>query len=924
MDASPEHALYWPYWGKTSSTDDSPLVTYHLLVFHCLDVAAVADALLEADGLLAGRMAALSPFPWEETLPWLQFFAAVHDLGKFAPPFQYKVQGLAERLGVPAWPYACARRHTELGAAAWRAYARGIRVHGLVFGQDERDVLSPLAEAAFGHHGEPLAGTARGHESLRPVASAITAYLADCADFFLSAAAPVSDQEQVAFRPLSWLFAGLLVLADWIASNEDWFPHLDTWTGLAPAWAVSQQRARAAVQKVGVLLPPPASAVDFHALLPHLPPDAVPRPLQRFAQEYVPAKGPQLLILEDLTGSGKTEAAILAAHGLMLHGGAGGLYAGLPTMATANAMYARLAATYRALFVPDARPSLMLAHGARTIHDDFLASVAFERILGGLPPDANEPESGAACAPWLADNRKKALLAPCGAGTLDQALLAVLPSRHQALRLLGLARSVLVADEVHAYDAYTGRLLERLLTFHAALGGSAVLLTATLPRALRERLVAAHLHGRALWGGEGMPGPAVPEPPLRHELHGMDFPLATVAADGRVEEIEIAAAKSLRVDVDVVHDEAAMFERILAVRAAGGCAAFVRNTVDGAIEARRRLIEEFGLPPGDVLLFHARFTGQDRLAIESRVLGLFGKDADPAARRGKVLVATQVVEQSLDLDFDLVLSDLAPLELLIQRAGRCQRHGGRFPRPEGFPAPRLVVLAPEPTDDVDATWLDTLLPHTALIYPVHGVLWRTARLCLAHGCFDLPARARELIEGAYDGGDVPEALAEEDDRLEGELWALRSMASRNALEFSMGYARESSDILWDADVRTPTRLGQETVQARLLCLADGELRLWAAESQADCSMRACLRSEVRVPAYRLKEPSLSAPVQALLADALERMPDKGGYAVPVVLEPALDLGPGVWLGRVLDGKGREGRLIYDAELGLRWTEWGRF
>ena len=201
-----------------------------------------------------------------------------------------------------------------------------------------------------------------------------------------------------------------------------------------------------------------------------------------------PPAGPELLILEDLTGGGKTEAALLAAHRFLRHHQGRALYIGLPTMATADAMYGRMDANHQTLFAEPV--SLMLAHGGRALNRDFRDSIL---------PDAGDGQEagGAFCAQWLADNRKKALLAPCGVGTIDQALLAILKTRHQALRLFGLCRSVFVGDEVHAFDAYTGTLLQTLLTFHAAMGGSASLLSATLPQRLRQDFVNAWRKGRA-------------------------------------------------------------------------------------------------------------------------------------------------------------------------------------------------------------------------------------------------------------------------------------------------------------------------------------------------------------------------------------------------------------------------------------------
>lgn len=199
--------------------------------------------------------------------------------------------------------------------------------------------------------------------------------------------------------------------------------------------------------------------------------------------------GPMLAIVEDVTGSGKTEAALLLASRLMRSGLASGVFMAMPTMATANAMYGRLEVCYLSLFTEKA--SLVLAHGRRDLNPDFLASVS-DRNAASRQTESEETgdQASAACAAWIADDRRKAFLADVGVGAVDQAFLGVLPSRHQALRLWGLADRVLVVDEAHAYDAYMGRELERLLEFHAALGGSAIVLGDSSSRRSRPVSVA--------------------------------------------------------------------------------------------------------------------------------------------------------------------------------------------------------------------------------------------------------------------------------------------------------------------------------------------------------------------------------------------------------------------------------------------------
>src|SRR5690606_25025277 len=184
-----------------------------------------------------------------------------------------------------------------------------------------------------------------------------------------------------------------------------------------------------------------------------------PTPLQAYAQTVELGKVPQLFILEDVTGAGKTEAAMVLVHRLMASGLASGLYVGLPTMATANAMYKRMSESYRRLYAEQELPSLVLAHGASKLSKAFSDSVALSTQTDDKNYENNELSASAYCNQWLADSRKKALLADVGVGTIDQALLGVLPARHQSLRLFGLTNKVLLVDEVHAFDPYMRSLL---------------------------------------------------------------------------------------------------------------------------------------------------------------------------------------------------------------------------------------------------------------------------------------------------------------------------------------------------------------------------------------------------------------------------------------------------------------------------------
>jgi CRISPR-associated endonuclease/helicase Cas3 len=237
-----------------------------------------------------------------------------------------------------------------------------------------------------------------------------------------------------------------------------------------------------------------------------------------------------MFIIEEITGAGKTEAALTLAGCIMTSGEADGLYFGLPTMATSNAMHGRVEEMYIKLYEKGINPSLVLAHSASRQYLD-----AGQMGDGGVLDEESDANNEART--WLHDNRKKALLANIGVGTIDQALLAVLPARHQSLRLLGLYRKVLIVDEVHAYDAYMNGLLCNLLKFHSAQGGSAILLSATLPKKLRKEFVKAFADGIKCQSPDKV---------------GTGYPLITaISRDGLVEQT-IQSPASLHKEIEVL------------------------------------------------------------------------------------------------------------------------------------------------------------------------------------------------------------------------------------------------------------------------------------------------------------------------------------------------------------------------------------
>lgn len=476
---------YLRFWGKAQpSVPGSP--SWHPAAYHCLDVAAAAQELLISK-------VSRPPPPWDraEHVPAFAALLALHDIGKFTRPFQAKVETLwPKQLG--PWSAPPSPSHDTAGYLLM-AGPLAAALDGVLTGW-RSDYRLPVLRAICGHHGRPPSEDA----DLAPKV-ACGACLSAAQDFIGDVTrvlnpAPLPAPPRGGGQALGWWLAGFAVLADWIGSAEAWFPYCRPDLSVEAYWQeVAVPRARCALAASGVLPAPIRRQVTLSELVGAT---AIASPVQSLSLSLdLGREGPFLTLIEDQTGSGKTEAALLLAHRLMAVGRADGLFVALPTMATANAMYGRLADAYLRLFADGASPSLVLTHGRRTDHRGFQDSILRDAAVptpAMTPPD----ETGSAqCAAWIADDLRRAFLAAVGVGTIDQALLAVLPTRHPPLRLHGLHRRVLLIDEAHAYDAYMREELLRLVAFQAGMGGCVIVLSATLPQTTRRKLTEAFAAG---------------------------------------------------------------------------------------------------------------------------------------------------------------------------------------------------------------------------------------------------------------------------------------------------------------------------------------------------------------------------------------------------------------------------------------------
>ncbi|MDV2058697.1 CRISPR-associated helicase Cas3' [Salmonella enterica] len=824
-----EYLQYFRYWGKTNKSSTNINNPYHLLVYHCLDVAACGYYIIKNNIFNSKNILHECSISGTNAENWIIWFLASHDIGKFARGFQKYAEFPDSPLVPPVNGVSAFERHDSLGFYLWgkllEAWGEG---HNEIIAGVEPENRARFESAlniwmliSTGHHGIPP-DTMKNRSSLAFTDEDIVAathYLEALSELF-PFTLPQEWKTKAGRKCLkqhSWFFAGLVILADWMGSDESQFPLFSSAMPLNDYWPLACEKAQRAISTI-----PPLSQHSHYqshqALFPFI---ETLTPLQQLANTLdISAHGPHLVILEDVTGAGKTEAALILTHRLMSTNKGHGLYVGLPTMATANAMYKRLAAAYRALFADNSRPSLILAHGGREMSDAFRQSIW--QPVGGTAEDYARDDGNAVseCHAWFADSRKKALLAEVGVGTLDQLLMAVMPFRHQSLRLLGMRDKILLLDEVHAYDGYMVKLLEGLLRFHAAQGGSAIILSATLPAALREKLLNAFSDGARFMSAGGSDNAGYPW--LSHLTSSglLEQPLATRPGVQRTVAVNWIQQRQEALDI------------IYRVVATGQCICWIRNTVDDALDTYQQLLHEGIVPDQDLLLFHSRFAFTDRIAIENKTLNWFGNNAPVSERRGKVLIATQVVEQSLDLDFDWMITDLAPIDLLIQRAGRLQRHirdahGQRKSTlPDDRQPPVLHILAPHWQEQAEEGWLGQELKGTGYVYADHACLWRTQALLRQYGEIRMPDNARALVDGVYEQKiAAPAGLQTISDVAFGKVLSQRSVAAQNLLRYDLGYDREASDFLWDKDREFSTRLGEESVDVYLARKdIDGQLR----------------------------------------------------------------------------------------------------
>ncbi|GJD53526.1 hypothetical protein OPKNFCMD_6302 [Methylobacterium crusticola] len=769
------------------------------LIDHGEDVAAVLRTVLTQTAyrsriaILAGR--ALS----DQDVERLCALAFLHDLGKANSGFWRRQFPKMPRIG-----------HTEIVGALFhrsvqlRDQAVVRELSGLITAWGATEHLT----AVMAHHGRPLASFstpgAMSGSSIREARRdagwwrAIDGYdpLGELARLLAAArrrfplafaeGPPLPDAPRAVA-----LLAGLVTLADWLGSDTAHFPFA-TPSGLSRSQFAARQAALAVAVR-GLSPLSRAASGSFAAAFGFPPYEAQ----EKAAAAWLGA----IAALEAETGSGKTEAALWRALALIARGEVDALYFAVPTRTAATQLHGRINRHLARVFGADAPRAVLAVPGYLRAGDEDGQRLAPFTVLW--------PDGGGDDARWAAEAPKRYLAARIAVGTIDQALLAGLKVKHAHLRAAALSRALLVVDEVHASDAFQTEILRTVIGNHVEAGGRVMLLSATLGSAARAALL-----------GQEAPSLAQALETPYPALSGLEAAPTKVETGGRRKEIAVETAPLIAHPREIA-------ARALRAARAGASVLVVRNTVADAVAVQQALEAEGA---GDLLfrvggvatLHHGRFAAEDRRRLDTEIEAVFGKvddDQPPEDCRGRerrpvVAVGTTTLEMSLDLDADLLLTDLAPMDVLLQRFGRLHRH--RRERAAGFETPRAVVLVPEARD------LSPLLDRARHglgppkqgrgIYPRLAVIEATWRLLEERARIVVPCDCRRLVEltthpealdavAAQKGG----AWLDHATRQEGGRVADRTLAADHRLDMAAPF----TDLLFPEDEKVRTRLGAD-------------------------------------------------------------------------------------------------------------------
>lgn len=685
-------------WAKT---DPFQSVYTHALVSGNVARVLVNEYFSTGDRELLSKALGMDPGVLSSFVAYL---VSLHDIGKLEYSFQAQNE-------------SC-RQGTDLDAELCELFVPGVRHEKtgqnslkMLWRERAEDRLSGalLSKVIGAHHqGKTGNGNFRASSAWFDIQKELEKEMRSC--FLKDQPQALPEIQKSMQGPASAMLLGLMILSDWISSGQT-FVNAEEWIGRENTREIIEEKTKEFLRKSGLTPQKNDWPSSFCGLWPVIPLDGK-RPLQNEIEKLLQGQKdpPLLVLLEAPMGEGKTEAGIFAAMQMAKQWQKDGLYIAMPTAATANQMIGRVQAL---LQMHAQEEPVRLLHSMAWLHS------ADDNTV-------HSKDEHDAATSWLAPV-KRGLLGQYAVGTVDQAMLAATNVKYGVLRLLGLSNKALLIDEIHSYDAYMGEILVRLLEWCRALEIPVVMLSATLPPALKAKLLSPYTDA---------------------ELSGAYPLITTVDASGTVTEQPIPeTTHKLRVKIDlkpILDNVDLIAESAVATVEGGGCMCVLMNTVREAQAVYRAIKARYD---GDLLLFHAQFPAGQRNEIEKACISRYGKDKNKRPKKS-ILVATQVVEQSLDVDFDAMMTAVAPMDLLLQRAGRVFRHE-ETPRPENYPGAKLTVLCPSDGGSFGPS---------ANVYP-ECLLKSSLRLLKDLEQISIPEDLAPLVQEAYAPDHAPQEEA---------------------------------------------------------------------------------------------------------------------------------------------------------------------
>jgi CRISPR-associated endonuclease/helicase Cas3 len=718
------------------------------LIGHSLDVAHCVHTML-TQGVARDRLSAAACTPLTDVhAARLAVLAGLHDFGKSTNGFQDRIHGRGRGTGHVAEAVAVANASGTLPDAVRAA----LRVD--LIDQWCDDPVSALY-AILCHHGEPVAASriAACAATLTQQWNVTAGYdpvveVAALAETLLRVF-PLAQESAAPFparTPFEHMLAGLVMTADWMGSDTRFHPTVG-----------DDDRPQSARDLLAT-----TRWSGWHS---GAEPEELLGAYQARAAQIVVLSFPlteRLVIIEAPTGSGKTEASVMWADRLAAAGVVDGMYFAVPTRSAATELHDRVSKI------------------VGRVHKSLVGRVV--RAVPGLL-DTDHPTNiwdEPTTPTWALGSTRRVMAAPIAVGTIDQAMLSQLRTRHSWLRAWCLARQLLVIDEVHASDSYMSEIITRLVNEHLMFGGYALLMSATLGETMRAKIE----HRQPVDLGAAI---ARRYPQVSTKNCQLDVDSTEVRTTGIVIEAKTVA-----------------LSRVVGAVGGGEAVLWIRSTVADALND----YHAFQSAGASVMLHHSRYADVDRQYLDREVLRVLGPGGQ---RAGIVIVGTQTLEQSLDIDADLLITDAVPADVLLQRLGRLHRH-------RTGTAPTAVVLDP-------GNWDHRVTSDgRPLGGPDHGWAWiynplavrETLQWLRIHRTISVPANVREMVELATHADHLKNRAESYGGRwvvlwqcMFGNAMADAQQALAGLIDRQLGYVQAL------VNERVPTRLGDGSVDVEV-------------------------------------------------------------------------------------------------------------